>query len=103
MAASATLPGGRKAPFQTLFWRVLLLALAVAGSEQMAAAQTPAPDDRAVLEGRVWQFTTQAYKEAALNILLEEVNGAAHVLHLSERLPIRSADLVEVGITPPGL
>jgi hypothetical protein len=46
-------------------------------------------------------FTTEAYKAAALEVALKEVNWAAHALTLPEHLPIRSSDLASTTIGTP--
>jgi hypothetical protein len=46
-------------------------------------------------------FATEAYKEAALRVLLAEVNELAHDLSLEETTPLKKEDLTEVRIQPP--
>lgn len=58
-------------------------------------------DERDDLQQREWGATTEAYKEAALEILLAEANQIARELELPERLPIKRSDLLEVRINTP--
>ncbi len=46
-------------------------------------------------------FTTEAYRAAALKLMLEEVNWAARALRLPEQLPIESSDLTDMLIGTP--
>jgi hypothetical protein len=46
-------------------------------------------------------FTTPAYRQEALRLMLEEVNRVAQELNLPEKLPITKADLIDLYITPP--
>jgi hypothetical protein len=48
-------------------------------------------------------FTTQAYREEALRLLIIEANKAAQELNLPEQLPIIETNLIEVYISPPRL
>jgi hypothetical protein len=47
------------------------------------------------------QFTTKAYEEAALNVLLDEANSLARSMKLHENLPIKVRDLLQVRISKP--
>ena len=46
-------------------------------------------------------FTTRAYQEEALRLVLEEANQFARDLRLPEQLPITGSNLVEIMIFPP--
>ena len=46
-------------------------------------------------------FTTPAYREEALRLVIEEANRVAKELHLPENLPITRTNLLEAYITPP--
>jgi len=46
-------------------------------------------------------FTTKAYREEALRLIIEEANCVARELNLPESLPITETNLLEVYITPP--
>jgi len=46
-------------------------------------------------------FSTPAYREAAITVLLKEANLLAAELHSEEKLPIVRRDLAEVYIAPP--
>ena len=61
------------------------------------------PGDAKEVSGRLWQGTTEAYRQAALGVLLDEAALVARDLHLPEKLPIGRADLPEFWINPPGL
>lgn len=53
----------------------------------------------------VWvdqQYTTKAYHDEALKLVLKEANLVATQLKLPETLPIRESDLVEAVVTPFG-
>lgn len=47
-------------------------------------------------------FTTPAYHDEALKLVLQEANEVAKALHLSEKLPITRADVVHAFIGPFG-
>jgi len=47
-------------------------------------------------------FTTQAYQKEAFRLVLQEANQVAQELKLSEKLPIREADVTEAFISPFG-
>lgn len=48
-----------------------------------------------------YMFITSAYREKALQILIDEANRLARDLDLPENMPIREANLVEISIPPP--
>jgi hypothetical protein len=50
-----------------------------------------------------WRFTTKAYRDEALQMLLKEANDVAKTLNLSEQLPITTTNLIGVFIGPPAL
>ena len=50
-----------------------------------------------------WKFTTKAYQEEALRLMLEEVNRVAPQLPLHEQLPITRTNLTGYHVGPPGL
>jgi len=48
-----------------------------------------------------WRFTTKAYREEAVRLMLKEANRVAALLPLHERLPIKETDLIERWVGPP--
>jgi hypothetical protein len=46
-------------------------------------------------------YTTEAYKQEALNVMLAEVNKLCRRLGLLEKLPVQFSNLVEIMIEPP--
>lgn len=74
----------------------LTAGLACEGYGQMR----PDPQDQA-LRLRLLRFTTDAYRRAALQVLLDEANRKAKNLGLNEKTPITQYDLVESFIQPP--
>lgn len=81
---------------------ILLLAFGVIGGSLKAATPLDlAAVDPLTLNLRYRRFTTEAYRQAALKVLLEDANRVARELGLPEKLPIEPADLVEIFIQPP--
>src|ERR1051325_1707399 len=91
-------PHRRSGPCLWLF-RGACLAMALGGRPHAATAAPS--EDRGQLELARWRYTTRAYKEAALDVLLQEVNRVAHDMQLPEKLPIERADLVETHVAAP--
>jgi hypothetical protein len=58
-------------------------------------------DERAELLRLQLVATTEAYRDAALEVLLQDVNQMAGELELPERLPIRPSELLETRINTP--
>jgi hypothetical protein len=81
----------------------MLLALVANGPAQDAVKLgLISAEEEAVLRRLPdWRFTTKAYQEEALRMLLEEANSAARELGLKENLPILKNDLIEVHIGSP--
>jgi hypothetical protein len=75
-----------------LFVVVLLLSLS------QASAQEKRP-----LTYQELTFTTSAYRDEALRLLIKEANQAASELNLPEKLPITESNLVDIYISPPRL
>src|SRR5437016_482330 len=50
-----------------------------------------------------WRFTTKAYQEEALRIMVGQANRVAAELPLGEQLPITRSNLLEYHVGPPGL
>jgi hypothetical protein len=74
------------------FGALVLLAL---------SACTAQCDDQGELQRLEWRATTEAYNEAALEVLLKEVNEIARELGLPEKLPIKRSDLLEKRVNTP--
>ncbi len=82
-----------------ILWRLLIWGAGFAGHQQLACCGiTEAPLDMFYV---THEYTTPAYSNAAVNLLLDEANSAARALALPEKLPITVADLAETYV-PPG-
>jgi hypothetical protein len=83
--------------------RLSILALCglVWGCALLMHAQAVARDRQQDLERMLWHYTPEAYKKAAIKVLVEEANRAAHELGLPEKLPIKAEDLVGNHIDSP--
>jgi len=70
-------------------------------SSKDAAAEIAAEQKLPPFKPSPYFFTTPEYKEAALRGLVEEANNVARDLHLTETLPIRASNLLEISIATP--
>jgi hypothetical protein len=75
-------------------------APSVSDEELSAIAGSVSPRDLKVGE---MMFTTRAYHQEALRLVLAEANDAARQLNLPEKLPITESDLERVFIGPYGM
>jgi len=85
----------------------LLLQMHIGKPEYITSKSLMVPDRDQLLQQtddpriREMWFTSEAYKNAALKIMLHEANQISRALHLPEKLPIKSSDLTEIGIETP--
>jgi hypothetical protein len=49
-----------------------------------------------------WKFTTKAYRDEAVRLMLKDANRVAAQLPLGEHLPIKETDIIERYVPPPG-
>jgi hypothetical protein len=85
-----------------LFLLAFLFSLLVTDAATTGSQSPPSP---AGLTSRqqyeALTFTTTAYREEALKLVLEEANRVAAELRLPDKLPITTSNLVESYISPP--
>jgi hypothetical protein len=83
----------------------LTLLVANAYSQELRKRLPSIPESEVLVLRKVpnWDFTTKAYREEALRLMLAEANRVAGELPLGERLPITKSDLVEAYVAPPAL
>ena len=89
-----------------LFTVILVFASAISivqAQERASANKISASDEYVLKQLSDWQFTTRAYQEEALRLLLREANDVSKQLNLSEQRPITKSNLIEVFISPPAL
>jgi len=84
-----------------------LLQMRVENAQYLKRKPLTVPDRERLLQQtddpllrQMW-FVTQAYKEAALDLLLMEVNKLGPALGLPDRFPLRASDLTEVSMGSP--
>jgi len=83
---------------------LLVLVAMVAQSQELTKSRLVSEKEEYVLRQLPnWAYTTKAYQQEALRLLLEEANSVAKILNLSEKLPINNSNVVEVYFRPPGL
>src|SRR5437899_535371 len=82
---------------------LLALALSAPAQDAVKSGLITAQEQSVLRRLPDWRFTTRAYQEEALRLLLKEANSAARELNLRENLPISKSCLVEVYISPPAL
>lgn len=82
----------------------LLVGISSAHSQEVGEFRLISESEELVLRHLPhWSFTTKAYQEEALKLMLEEANKVAHELKLPEQLPITRSNLIEIHIGPPAL
>ncbi len=82
----------------------LMFPIASAYSQQATNRHSLSESEISVLRDLPdWKFTTKAYQEEALRIMVQEANRVAAQLPLREKLPITKNNLLEYHVGPPGL
>jgi len=83
---------------------VLLISIANGQAEESGKFRLISESEESVLRHLAdWRFTTKAYQDEALRLMIKEANKVARELGLREQLPISRSNLIEIYIGPPAL
>jgi len=76
---------------------VLLISIANGQAEESGKFRLISESEESVLRHLAdWRFTTKAYQDEALRLMIKEANKVAQELGLREQLPISRSNLIEI-------